>query len=90
MHGRWNRQLSVILVCVTENYIKKISGGGTAQDLDNCLYEFDYAARTKGRSRMLAAVMEKRLAAPVTWFGKLGATLGGQLYYQALWCEARH
>jgi hypothetical protein len=42
------------LIFVTEAYLYKIAGKGGAGDKDNCLFEFDYAVRSKGRSKMLA------------------------------------
>mmetsp|Transcript_4906 Transcript_4906/g.6848 ORF Transcript_4906/g.6848 Transcript_4906/m.6848 type:complete len:293 (+) Transcript_4906:112-990(+) len=68
------------IVCVTEDYMRKIDGQGPNEMQDNCLKEFKYAVTSKTPARMLAVVMEKNCCATSDWFGPLEATLGSSLY----------
>ena len=69
-----------VVVFITENYISKASGTGVNGDKDNCFFEFDHAAQTKGRDKMIAVVMEPRCKDTKNWFGLVGAELRGSLF----------
>ena len=51
---------AVVLVFITQRYMDKVEGKGAKGELDNCMYEFSYAAQTKGRKMMIPVVMEPR------------------------------
>jgi hypothetical protein len=65
-----------VIVFVTQRYIDKVAGRGENGDRDNCHLEFNYAAREKGPSKMIAVVMED-----VEWGGPVEMYLGGELYF---------
>ena len=67
----------VVLVFVTKNYMKKVSG---EKEADNCFLEFSYACRRKTASLMLPIVMEEGMKNASSWDGLLGMNLGGTLY----------
>ena len=69
-----------VVVFITKNYISKASGSGENGDKDNCFFEFDHAAQTKGRDRMIPVVMEPSCKDTRNWFGLVGAELRGSLY----------
>jgi WD40 repeat protein len=60
-----------VVVFITNNYISKASGKGEKGERDNCFLEFDRAAKTKGRNKMIPMVMEPRC--------RIGAELGEAL-----------
>ncbi len=66
-----------VIVFVTQNYIDKINGKGPKGDRDNCHLEFNYAARKKGASKMIAVVMEDACSDSSDWDGPVGMCLGG-------------
>jgi len=71
---------SVVLVFVTQNYIRKVAGVGPNGANDNCKAEFDYACNRKGVERLLPVVMESECSDPRAWHGAVGMRLGSQLY----------
>jgi hypothetical protein len=70
-----------VIVFVTQNYIDKVDGKGPKGDRDNCHLEFNYAARKKGASKMIAVVMEDACSDSSEWDGPVGMYLGGELYF---------
>ena len=58
---------SVLVVFITENYIKKVAGKGPNGKNDNCKTEFDYAVRRLGVSMILPVVMEPSCHDTRTW-----------------------
>jgi hypothetical protein len=84
LHGDINEQMvegidnaRVLVVFLTEEYQRKINTGDRR---DNCKFEFKYAFRTKGESKMVVVVMEPALLDTRNWTGLLSASLGGLLY----------
>jgi hypothetical protein len=66
-----------VVVFITRRYVDKV--GGTNPE-DNCQLEFNYASRRKGANKMIAVVMESRMADASSWAGEVGLVLGGRLY----------
>ena len=71
---------SVVIVCVTYEYIRKVSGKGPKGASDNCKLEFDYTMRRKGPELVVTVVMEPSCLNPREWEGAVGAQVGGLLY----------
>eukprot|EP00966_Prymnesium_polylepis_P054250 1254396-Prymnesium_polylepis.2 len=71
---------AVIVVFITNQYIRKVAGDGAAGADDNCKMEFDYALLRKGVRKIVAVVMEPDLRDTKTWTGVVGAKLGTSLY----------
>jgi len=67
---------SVVIVCVTQDYIKKVSGKGPKGANDNCKIEFDYTMRRKGPEMVVPVVMEPICLNPREWEGAVGAQVG--------------
>ena len=67
---------SVVIVCVTYQYIKKVSGKGPNGASDNCKIEFDYTMRRKGPELVVTVVMEPCCLNPREWEGAVGAQVG--------------
>ena len=68
-----------VIVCITRNYIEKVSGDNGPND--NCKCEFEYARLRKGPTkRLLPLVMEESCKSQTTWAGSVGFALGVQLY----------
>ena len=66
-----------LIVFMTKRYLQKIN---LADVRDNCCFEFGYALRQLGSTKMLPVVVEQRMKNPNLWKGKGGAALGGLLY----------
>lgn len=71
----------LVIVFVTRAYIDKVAGRGPNGFSDNCLLEFQYAARKKGSPKMIAVLMEGDCSDASQWDGPVGMHLGGTLYY---------
>jgi surface protein len=67
----------VVLVFITERYISKVGGDN---DDDNCLKEFRYAIKRKGKKNMIAIVMEEAYHDQTKWFGLVGMHLNNVLF----------
>jgi len=67
----------VVIVGVTHNYVAKCSESKN----DNCQLELDYSYRRKGAKRLLPVLLEGGLCDTAKWGGKVGAYLGGTLYF---------
>jgi hypothetical protein len=67
---------SVVIVCVTQEYIEKVSGKGPKGAGDNCKIEFDYTMRRKGPEMVVPVVMEPSCLNPREWEGAVGAQVG--------------
>lgn len=67
----------LVLCFVTQRYLEKVSSDDSR---DSCWAEFHYAQLRKGRSQMLACVMERGLRRTNDWSGPCGMVLGGDLY----------
>ena len=67
---------SVVIVCVTYQYITKVSGKGPNGASDNCKIEFDYTMRRKGPAMVVTVVMEPCCLNPREWEGAVGAQVG--------------
>ena len=67
---------SVVIVCVTQEYIEKVSGKGPKGAGDNCKIEFDYTMRRKGPEMVVPVVMEPICLNPREWEGAVGAQVG--------------
>jgi len=70
----------VVIVFVTETYIKKVHGKGASGGTDNCKVEFDYSIRRKNVGKIITVVMEESCLNAKAWEGAVGAYLGGRLY----------
>mmetsp|Transcript_29549 Transcript_29549/g.42190 ORF Transcript_29549/g.42190 Transcript_29549/m.42190 type:complete len:129 (-) Transcript_29549:335-721(-) len=66
-----------VVVFITSRYMKKVA---SEDALDNCKLEFEYAARKKGRNKMVSVVMEPEVRDTKTWIGPVDFHLGGKLY----------
>jgi hypothetical protein len=67
------------LCFITQEYILKVSGDGPRGKRDNCYFEFNYLYNS-GKP-LLAVVMEPSCRNTSTWKGKVGATLGSELFF---------
>ena len=70
----------VVIVCVTELYISKVNEQGSDGANDNCLFEFMYACDRK-IDKIIPVVMEYTCKTTSDWYGPVGGSLGGTLYY---------
>ncbi len=70
-----------VVVFITRNYIKKVSGHGKRGKNDKCKMEFEYSSRRKGSEKMKCVVMEKVCRERRKWNGPVGMVLGGHSYY---------
>ena len=68
------------VILITKRYLDKVAGKGEKGTLDNCYYEFSYAASLKGRDKMVPVVAEPRCKNASAWYGKVGQVLGQILY----------
>lgn len=66
----------LILVHVTQRYRDKVD---SSNPLDNCYYEFNYAASSKARD-IEVVVMEPRMRDTTNWGVRMRAELGSSLY----------
>ena len=66
---------NVVVVFITELYMKKVNGEGFAKQGDNCLKEFRYAELTKTNANMIAVVMDEEMCNPGKWKGMLNFVL---------------
>ena len=66
-----------VIVFITKKYLDKVTG---ERANDNCRLEFDYAARTKSSSKMIAAVMEKDMCDTTKWKRLVGMHIGGKKF----------
>lgn len=71
---------SVVIACITREYIKKVSGQGFNGPNDNCKIEFDYAIRRKTSRFIIPVIMEPNCLNTKDWVGAVGAYLGGLMY----------
>ena len=71
---------SVVIACITREYIKKVSGQGFNGPNDNCKIEFDYAVRRKTSRFIIPVIMEPECLNTNEWIGAVGAYLGGLMY----------
>jgi len=71
----------VMIVCLTEMYIEKVSGKGRNGMNNNCKVEFDYAVQRKCVHNMIPVVMEHICTNTSTWTGGVGAYLSSKLFY---------
>ena len=71
---------SVVIACITREYIKKVSGRGFNGPNDNCKIEFDYAVRRKTSRFIIPVIMEPECLNTKEWIGAVGAYLGGLMY----------
>ena len=71
---------SVVIACITSEYIKKVSGQGFNGPNDNCKIEFDYAIRRKTSRFIIPVIMEPNCLNTKDWVGAVGAYLGGLMY----------
>jgi hypothetical protein len=72
---------SVILVFITQNYIKKASGLGPKGEDDNCFFEFDNACLERGRRNIIPVIMEPECRDTSSWLaGTVKGKLGTKLY----------
>jgi hypothetical protein len=72
---------AVFAVFLTNNYIKKASGLGSKGEDDNCFFEFDTAVLERGRSNMIAVVLEPSCRDTSKWAaGVVKGKLGTKLY----------
>lgn len=68
-------------VFLTNNYIKKASGLGSKGEDDSCFFEFDLAALERGRTNMIAIVLEPSCRDTSKWAaGVVKGKLGTKLY----------
>ena len=66
-----------VIVFITKKYLDKVTG---ERANDNCRLEFDYAARTKSSSKMIAVVMEKDMCDTTKWKRLVGMHIGGKKF----------
>jgi len=72
---------AVFGVFLTNTYIKKASGLGSKGEDDNCFFEFDTAVLERGRSNMIAIVIEPSCRDTSKWAsGVVKGKLGTKLY----------
>jgi len=71
---------SVVIACITREYIKKVSGQGFNGPNDNCKIEFDYAVSRKTSRFIIPVIMEPECLNTKEWIGAVGAYLGGLMY----------
>ena len=67
----------VAIICITQKYVAKCSESRN----DNCQLELDYSYRRKGAKRLVPVLLEGGLCDTAMWGGKVGAYLGGALYF---------
>ena len=58
-----------VIEFITRKYIGKVRSSNA---WDNCQLEFNHAARTKTRLKMVAVLMESCMADPSRWTGPVG------------------
>ena len=73
----------LVIVCITRNYLRKVSGQGARGDDDNCKKEFQYACLRRGVANLMPLVIEEAARATSSWEGPVGLSLGMQLYIDA-------
>jgi hypothetical protein len=71
---------SLVMVCITPNYVKKVAGKGPNGLDDACKFEFDYARRRLGAAKLIPIVMDPSVRDPCSWDGHVGFALGQRLY----------
>jgi len=72
---------TAFVVFLTKNYILKASGLGSKGEDDNCFFEFDTAALERGRSNMIAVILEPSCRDTSKWAaGIVKGKLGTKLY----------
>lgn len=88
MHGDITRAMTdgidnakVVIVFVTETYIKKVNGLGENGTDDNCYTEFGYSVSRKTPENMITVVMEDSCLNPRDWTRNMGAAFGRRLYF---------
>ena len=69
----------MVIVCITSNYQKKVSGHGPKGDKDNCLLEYYRALADKGAKGIIPVVMDPHMLNTEKWYGPL-KTLNQELY----------
>lgn len=71
---------SIVIMCITSEYIKKIAGMGINKSIDNCKIEFDYSIRRKTPYYIIPVIMDPECLNVQKWYGSVGAYLGGLIY----------
>ena len=66
-----------VIIFITKKYHDKVTG---ERANDCCKLEFDYAARTKTNSKMIAVVMEHNMCDTSKWKRSVGMLLGGKMF----------
>lgn len=69
----------LVIVCVTAEYQKKVSGHGSKGDKDNCMLEYYRALSDKGTKGMIPVVMDPAMLDTAKWYGPL-KSLNQELY----------
>ena len=57
--------------------MEKVNGSNAG---DNCKLEFNYAARVRTKTKMIAVVFDSYCKNTSLWTGSVGMILGGELY----------
>lgn len=66
-----------VIVFITNDYINKVNGDRAD---DNCQLEFNYAAQSKTKKKMVAVVLDPACRDTGSWTGQFGIILRGELY----------
>ena len=66
-----------VIIFITKTYYEKVNGENT---METCKLEFNYAVKTKTRSKIVPVVMEQCMRDSNRWTGTVGIHLSGALY----------
>ena len=66
-----------VIIFITRRYYEKVNGENT---METCKLEFNYAVKTKTRSKIVPVVMEQCMRYSNRWTGTVGIHLSGALY----------
>ena len=69
---------AVVIICITRNYVDKVSG--IFGPGDSCKREFEYADSRKGGRMLLPVVMERELCRQSEWTGAVGFVMSKSMY----------
>jgi hypothetical protein len=75
----------LVIVFVTERYMKKVNGEGEKGSQDNCKLEFQYAIQKKKVDMCIAVVMEESMKNQDRWSGVFAFSGLGSSLYVGMW-----